>query len=122
MPLAFLLDEHFRGPIWRAVLRHNAIGENQLDVVRIGDAPAPPLGTFDSEILRWAEQEARILVTMDRHTMPRVLRSHRESSGHCPGIVFIRPSAKLRVVIESLELIAYLGRPEEFADAVSYYP
>lgn len=37
MPLRFVLDENQRGPLWRAVIRHNQAGSYPLDVVRVGD-------------------------------------------------------------------------------------
>jgi hypothetical protein len=44
MAIAFLLDEHFRGPLWRALLRHNMVSGLPLNAQRIGDAPDIPLG------------------------------------------------------------------------------
>lgn len=65
MALAYVLDEHLRGPLWRAVQRHNARGSNPIDVARVGDANGPPLGATDPEILLWAEQAGRVLITFD---------------------------------------------------------
>ena len=42
MPLSFLLDEHLRGTLWRAIQHHNARGANPLDVVRVGDLDGIP--------------------------------------------------------------------------------
>ena len=39
MPLRYVFDEHHRGPLWKAVQRHNARGGYVLDVVRVGDPP-----------------------------------------------------------------------------------
>lgn len=60
MPLSYLLDEHLRGPLWRAVCRHNAMGVYVLNVVRVGDGPDLPRGAHDADILIWAEQAGRI--------------------------------------------------------------
>jgi hypothetical protein len=32
MALSFLLDEHFRGPLWTAVQRHNLRAQHPIDV------------------------------------------------------------------------------------------
>ena len=51
MSLAFLLDEHLRGPLWTAIQRHNLSSELRLDVVRVGDAADLGLGTLDGDLL-----------------------------------------------------------------------
>jgi hypothetical protein len=76
MPLRFVLDEHLRGPLWRAVQRHNTRAEDPIDVVRVGDPPDLPLATDDRTLLAWAEREGRILVTCDKHTVPAHLAAH----------------------------------------------
>jgi hypothetical protein len=48
--LPFLLDEHLRGPLWLAILRHNAQGGLLIDAARVGDAPDLPLGSDDATI------------------------------------------------------------------------
>ena len=52
MPLTYLLDEHLRGPLWRAIQRHNALGTDPLDAVRVGDVEdllwAASIRTFSS--------------------------------------------------------------------------
>ena len=122
MPLAFLLDEHLRGPLWQAVLRHNLRGHDPLDVVRVGDLPDLPLGSDDAAILQWAESTGRILVTEDRHTMAGHLEAHLSAGRHSPGILMTRSSARIRALIESIWLIAYAGQPEEFADGLTFIP
>ena len=69
MPLSFVLDEHLRGPVWQAILRHNLRGRYLLDVKRVGDPIELPLAADDATVLRWAERERRLLLTEDRHTM-----------------------------------------------------
>jgi hypothetical protein len=61
--LRFLLDEHLRGPLWVAIVRHNVHGGLLIDGARGGDAPDLPLGSDDATILQWAERESRILLT-----------------------------------------------------------
>jgi hypothetical protein len=85
MAIRFVLDEHLRGPLWRAVQRHNARAEDSIDVVRVGDPPDLPLGSDDAAVLAWAERERRILVTCDKNTMPtHSRRTLPEVTGH-PG-------------------------------------
>jgi hypothetical protein len=63
MPLALVLDENTRGPLWNAIQGHNRKGIDPLDAVRVGDSPDLPLRASDPEILAWAEQAGRILLT-----------------------------------------------------------
>ena len=66
MALRYVLDENLRGPLWGLISRHNQKGNNPIDVVRVGDSNAMPLGTKDPELLRWAEEEGRILISHDK--------------------------------------------------------
>jgi hypothetical protein len=122
MPLSFVLDEHLRGALWQAILRHNLRGAELLDVVRVGDAADLPLQIDDPELLLWAQRESRILVTEDRHTMASHLREHLAKGHRSPGILLIRPQQRLRVLVECLVLVAYAGEPADFADAITYIP
>src|SRR4051812_43480142 len=69
MALRYLLDEHFRGDLWRAILDHNARSSSPIDAVRVGDLPDLQLSTPDSDIRRWAEHAGCVLVSRDRRTM-----------------------------------------------------
>jgi hypothetical protein len=122
MALAFLLDEHLRGPLWQAILQHNLRGGERLDVVRVGDPPDLPLAVDDPAILLWAERESRILVTEDRHTMAHHLHDHLAAGNHSPGVLMTRTGQPIRTVIECLVLIAQAGEPAEFVDAITYLP
>jgi hypothetical protein len=123
MPLAFVLDEHLRGPLWQAVLRHNLDrGDYLLDVVRVGDPPDLSLSADDPTILIWAERERRILITEDRHTMRPHLQDYLAAGRHSPGILIPRTGQPMRALIECLILIAYVGKATEFADRVTYIP
>ncbi|MBD2409406.1 hypothetical protein FACHB389_13070 [Nostoc calcicola FACHB-389] len=62
MKVRFLLDENLSPKLKTAVLRFNPA----IDILRVGDAEAPPLGTLDPEILRYLELSQRILVTDNR--------------------------------------------------------
>ena len=120
MSLRFVLDEHLRGPAWSAVRRHNATAESPLDVVRVGDLDCVPLGTHDPDILRWAEQEVRIVVTRDQSTMKSHLEQHLASGYESPGIFMIRPHGQLSAVIEFMELADQLSDPHEWQNVVTY--
>ena len=120
MSLAFLLDEHLRGPLWRAIEAHNRRTTPPLDVVRVGDPDDLPLGLPDPQIVQWAERENRILVTHDRSTMPDHLATHLAAGGHCPGIFLLRRGARISDVVAFLVLADAASDPEDWANRVEY--
>lgn len=122
MPLRFLLDEHLRGPLWLAILRHNLQGGLPLDVVRVGDAPDLPLGSSDPVLLQWAERENRILLSEDRHTMARHLADHLQGGRRCPGILLIRLGYSLAQLVSHLELVAHAGDASDYENRLLFIP
>lgn len=122
MPLAFLLDEHLRGPLWNAIERHNLISTDRIDAVRVGDVIDLPLGIDDTGLLRWAQREERLLVTEDKHTMPSQLRELLREGGHSPGVLIVRAGSSWSEVVDCLVLVAHAGLVVEFRDAVTFIP
>jgi hypothetical protein len=122
MALAFVLDENLRGSLWQAIYHHNALGHYLIDAVRVGDPPDLPLGSSDLDILSWAEREGRLIVSNDRSTMAAFLAHHLQASGHCRGLLLLRPNAVLSQIVFSLALIAHAGDPLMFEDNIEYIP
>jgi hypothetical protein len=120
--LRFLLDEHLRGPLWLALVRHNAQGGLPIDGMRVGDAPDLPLGSADAAILLWAEREGRILLTEDVHTMPGHLARHLQSGRHSPGVLVISTGFSIREVVSYLQLVAHAGTSSDYEDTIVYVP
>ena len=71
MVLRYVLDEHLRRRLWKALRKHNSRGIDLVDVIRVGDSLSLALGTDDRKVLLWAERKRRILVTRDARTMPK---------------------------------------------------
>jgi hypothetical protein len=120
--LRFLLDEHLRGPLWLAILRHNTLGGLAIDAARVGDPPDLPLGSSDLAILAWAEREGRILVTEDVHTIPGFLARHLQSGHHSPGVFTVRGGYSIGLLVSHLELIAHAGDAMDYTDTIVYVP
>src|SRR5947207_1897722 len=119
--LRFLLDEHLRGPLWLAILRHNSLGL-LVDAVRVGDPPDLPLGSSDAAILAWAEREGRILLTEDVHSMPSYLAQHLQGGHRSPGVFVIGANCSIGQLVSHLELAAHAGDPSDYADTIVYVP
>lgn len=124
MPLRYILDEHLRGPVWHAIVRHNVTANEvpRLDVVRVGDEAGVPLGADDSVILRWAEEDDRILVSADRSTLATHLADHLTAGHHSPGVFLVRPGTRLNDLVLFLSLAAHASEPSEWHNRVTYVP
>jgi hypothetical protein len=122
MALRYLLDEHFRGDIWSAILHHNAQAVEPIDAVRVGDPPDLPLSSPDSEILVWAEQAGRVLISRDRRTMIAELAAHLQGGHTCPGLFIVRQRCRLADVLDFLIEAAQAGDEDQWRDQATYIP
>lgn len=122
MPLGYVLDEPLRGPLWKAIQWHNVRGIETLDVVRVGDPPDLPRGSLDPALLLWAEREGRILVSLDKSTLPTHLASHLQSGRHVPGIFIPKPRSTFPQIVAFLVAAAYASDPAEWQDLLVYIP
>ncbi len=122
MPLAFLLDEHLRGVLWRALQRHNAGGFELLDAIRVGDAPDLPLGILDPAILLWTEREGRILISRDALTLDGHLADHLQAGNYCPGIFMVRRRCLLAQVVAFLVEAAYRSDAAHWENRIEHIP
>ena|SRR5437868_12569356 len=120
MPLRFLVDENLRGPLWQAILRHNNRTDFAIDAVRVGDEKAPPLSASDTDLLLWAEHEDRIVISVDRSTMPMHFSDHLQAGHDSPGLILLRKSARIAQVVEFLSLAAHASEPEEWQNRIEY--
>jgi hypothetical protein len=50
------------------------------------------------------------------------LARHLAAGGHSPGVIMVRPNARIVELLEALWLMAHAGHPDEFADVVTYVP
>jgi hypothetical protein len=120
--LRFLLDEHLRGPLWLAIVRHNGQGGLPIDAIPVGDPPDLPLASDDPAILLWAEREGRILITEDVHTMPGYLTDHLLAGHHSPGVFVISVGSSIGRLVSHLELVAHAGALVDYQDTITYVP
>jgi hypothetical protein len=122
MALRFLLDEQLRGPLWGAIQHHNAAGVYPLDALRVGNAPGPPAGTKDPDLLMWCESYERVLVTEDRNSMPGHIVQHLAAGHHTAGALILRDGWTIRDVVEMLVLYDQTHDPADMVDLIAYIP
>lgn len=120
MALSFLLDENLRGPLWHAIQQHNSRGRDFLDVLCVGDPPAPPTGTPDPDLLLWAESHGRVIVTVDRGTMPGHLTQHLQLGHRSPGVFILPRGWTIAMTIADLCLYDQVGDPQDYIDITTY--
>ena len=118
MPPRFLLDEHINPAIQRQLHRL----ASEIDVRCIGEPGAPAKGATDADLLIWAEQNRFVLVSEDRRTLPHHLSMHLAAGHHSFGILWLRPNAAIRMVIEELYLIWCTCEDDEFLDRGVFIP
>src|SRR6266446_803978 len=108
MPLRYVLDENLSWAAFcNAIQQHNAAGVNPVDFVCVGDPPDLARGTPDPVVLLWAEREGRVLVSLDKSTLPGHLTAHLQAAHHSPGVFLVRPSSTIPQVLTHLVLVAH---------------
>jgi len=116
--IRYLLDENV-DPLFRRELLKR---EPTLVIWNIGSPGAPSARTRDPDILRWCEENAFILVTNNRKSMPRHLRDHLAEDRHIPGIFELNPDMSIGATIEELLLIWAASLEDEYRDRIVYLP
>jgi hypothetical protein len=118
MRIRFLLDENVSPRVKVALWRRHAA----IDVLRVGDPQAPPLGTIDPDILRYLEQARRVLITGNRASMPGHVAVHLVGGGHHWGIFRLRRRTTFQQVVEELCLLWAASEDEEWIDQLAWIP
>ncbi|MCY2990480.1 MAG: DUF5615 family PIN-like protein [Planctomycetota bacterium] len=114
--LLFLADENLKGDITRGLLRRKP----DLDLVRVQDVGL--LGAADPEVLAWAAESGRILLTHDLATIPDFAFERVTAGEPMPGVFVVPRRLSVRQVIEEIILLATESQPEEWAGIVLYLP
>lgn len=91
-----------------------------LDIVRVQDVGL--LNADDPNILDWAAQENRILLTHDVATITMYAYSRIEKLLPMPGVIEVIATAPIGRVIDDLELFALCAQPEECKDRILFIP
>jgi hypothetical protein len=114
--LRFAADENFNNNIVRGLLRRSP----DLDIVRIQDAGLS--GATDPDILEWAAQEDRIVLTHDVATMTHFAYERVRLGRRMPGVFEISRKVPVGVAIEDILLLAEGSLENEWEGQVRYLP
>jgi predicted nuclease of predicted toxin-antitoxin system len=76
----------------------------------------------DPELLEWAADQNRILLTHDAKTMPGYAYERVHKGLPMPGVIEVRLTKGSTRAIEDLALMIGASTPEEFENQVRYVP
>ena len=114
--LRLAADENFNNDIVRGLLRRSP----NLDIVRIQDVGLS--GRDDPEVLEWAAQEGRILLTHDVTTITHYAYERVRRGQSMPGVFEVSRSLPNGQVIEDLLLIIDCSLEGDWQNQIRYLP
>ena len=114
--IKFLADENFNNQIVRGVLRQNP----DIDIVRVQDVDLK--GADDPDVLSWAAQEGRIVLTHDVATMITFAYERIQAGLPMPGLFEVKWRVPVGLVIEEIILIAECSLDGEWEGQVRFLP
>jgi hypothetical protein len=76
----------------------------------------------DPQLLTWAAQEGRIIVTHDRKTMPTHAADLMVAGKSIAGLFIVPRSMPLHRVLEDLELMIACSEHDEWVNVIRYLP
>lgn len=114
--LRLLADENFNGDIVRGLL----LRQPSLDVVRVQDIELA--GADDPNVLAWAAQNNRIVLTHDRATMPDYGYERVAAGEKMPGIFILHDRFPVGQAIQELLLMAVCSEQAEWSDLIIRLP
>jgi hypothetical protein len=98
--LFLVADENFNNAIVRGLLRVKP----DLDIVRVQDVGLS--SRDDSEILEWAANEDRVLLTHDVTTITKYAYERVEAGKYMPGVIEVSRKVSLGAAIDEILYVA----------------
>jgi predicted nuclease of predicted toxin-antitoxin system len=114
--LRLLIDQDLDHDILRGLIRRIP-QPDAVTAFEIGMSAAT-----DSQLLTWAAQDGRIIVTHDRKTMPTHAAALMGEGQNIAGLIVVPRSLPLQQVIEDLELMITCSENDEWANVIRYLP
>ncbi len=114
--LRLLIDHNFDQDILQGLYRRIP----NLDAVTAFDEGLSR--TPDPELLAWAAENGRILVTHDHQTMPGHVANRIAAGERVAGVVIVPQVLQIRRAIDDLELIVTCSNEDEWENVVRRLP
>lgn len=113
--IRLISDENFHGDVVRGLF----LRRPQLDLIRVQDVGLNQIP--DPELLEWAASNDRIVLTLDKSTMPEYAYERIIRGEPMPG-VFVADRMTVRDIIEEIIVIDTASDHRELADRAWYLP
>jgi hypothetical protein len=114
--LRLATDEDFNNRIVRGLLRR----QPDVDILRVQDAGLA--GSDDKEVLAWAANERRILITHDVTTMKQTAYDRIAAGLPMPGVFEISQDVSIGRAVDDILLLALCSDQEEWDGQVRFLP
>lgn len=114
--LRLFIDQDFDHDILRGLVRRVP----DLDVVTAHQAGLSVAS--DPELLAWAAEAGRIIVTHDRKTMPGHAADRIATGERMPGVIIVPRRLPISQVIDELEVIVMCSYENEWENIIRYLP
>ncbi|HUG20637.1 MAG TPA: DUF5615 family PIN-like protein [Planctomycetaceae bacterium] len=114
--LRLLADENFNGDIVRGL----CLRQSNLDLVRVQDVGLA--GAEDPDVLAWAAQNNRILLTHDRATMPEYAYERVVTGQAMCGVFILDDRFPIGRAIEEILLMEECSEQAEWVGRSVYLP
>ena len=114
--LRLLIDQDFDQDILRGLLRRLP----ELDAVTAYEIEMSEAS--DPELLAWAAEAGRVLVTHDRRTMPAHARRRLAAGDEIAGVIVVSRRIPIGAAIDELEITLMCSVQEEWQNLVRHIP
>jgi hypothetical protein len=114
--ISLIADENLNNAIVRGLLRRNP----RIDLVRVQDVGLR--GAPDSDVLEWAAEQGRIVLTHDINTVPAEAYSRVKVRLPMPGVFIVPASISIGDAIEQIMLLEVCSSPGDWEGQVQYLP
>ena len=114
--LTFLADENFDGHLVDGLTRRCP----DTDLLRVQDIGLQ--GADDEQVLKWAAESGRVLLTHDVRTMPKYAFARVTAGKPMAGVFVVTGDATRGRIIDDIVLIAQCSTSDEWQDSVTYLP
>jgi hypothetical protein len=114
--IKFLADENFNGVVLRGLLRRLP----ELDIIRVQDVGLS--GASDTQVLAFAAEENRVILTHDVRTFSRFAYQRVALRQAMPGVFEVSQDIPASVAINELVLVAECSIDGEWEGQVHHLP
>ncbi len=112
----FLADENIDPDLVLGLRRR----VDDIDILRVQDVGLRTVG--DPEILQWAADEGRILISHDLKTIPGFAGERLIAGLPMSGVVLLRSTLSIAQAIDEIAAIAGASDAEEWINQIAYLP